>query len=137
MNLKNYLENRKQLVNVNGMTSNCIQIDTGVPQGSILGLVLFLIYINDLPASLPNDVMVTLFADDTHVGIKGSYTRDNIDKIQNVILILRNWFEANCIVLNTNKNTAMNYTGKQKNESSTTFLGYEIDSKIGHKHQIF
>ena len=61
--LENYLTDRQQRVVLNGQTSSWQNIHAGVPQGSVLGQLLFLIYINDLPAELTS--MCKIFADDT------------------------------------------------------------------------
>ena len=61
--LKNYLHNREQRVVLNGQTSEWKRIYSGVPQGSVLGPLLFLIYINDLPDGISS--MCKIFADDT------------------------------------------------------------------------
>ena len=61
---QNYLSNRQQYVEYNGATSHKLKISTGVPQGSILGPLLFLIYINDLP-SVSNVLQMLMYADDT------------------------------------------------------------------------
>lgn len=62
--IKNFLDNRSQSVVINGYSSNTIPVSSGVPQGSVLGPLLFLIYINDLP-NYVHSSKVRLFADDT------------------------------------------------------------------------
>ena len=71
-----YLENRMKFCRVNGVSSNLDNINCGVPQGSCLGPLLFLIYINDLPFSLQNS-QVAMYADDTTV----SFSSNNIDDL--------------------------------------------------------
>ena len=60
---QNYLDNRKQRVALNGSFSQFTRIESGVPQGSILGPLLFLVYINDLEKNIKSNVK--FFADDT------------------------------------------------------------------------
>ena len=72
---KNYLTDRKQFVNINGASSNLLNSTIGVPQGSILGPILFLIYINDLPYC--STLLAILFADDTTLLASG----DNIEEL--------------------------------------------------------
>ena len=67
--LKSYLSNRYQYVHINNYNSTLKNIKFGVPQGSVLGPILFLLYINDI-IKLQFD-FVSLFADDTVLGLKG------------------------------------------------------------------
>ena len=60
---ENYLTNRTQYVAINDSESSSKTVNSGVPQGSVLGPVLFLLYINDLPNA--TDFFTSLFADDT------------------------------------------------------------------------
>ena len=101
-----YLENRMQFCRVNGVSSNVNNINCGLPQGSCLAPLLFLIYINDLPFSLQNS-QVTMYADDTTI----SYSSNNIDDINDYLNrdlnCLKQWLQGNKLSLNVIKTQAM------------------------------
>ena len=67
---KSYLKDREQYVEYNGVSSKREKITCGVPQGSILGPLLFLIYINDL-ATVSEKIFSLIFADDSNIFISG------------------------------------------------------------------
>ena len=99
---KSYLANRKQYVFVNGETSQLKDITYGVPQGSVLGPLLFLIYINDLP-NISKILNFYLFADDTHIYFEAD-TPDKLEKVLNKELKeLHTWLIVNRLSLNIDK----------------------------------
>ena len=79
------------------------KITDGVPQGSILVPLLFLIYINDLPKILHDYTIPVLFADDTSIKVKGSNTRDFQVNMDNTFIHVNKWFKTNLLMINTNK----------------------------------
>ena len=96
---KSYLSNRKQYVSINGYNSDTMNIKHGVPQGSVLGPLLFLIYINDLYKCLAYSTAYH-FADDTNLLVI-SKTQKQMQKHINIDLkLLHKWLIANKISLN-------------------------------------
>ena len=75
LKIKDFLDNRKQAAVINGINSDKISISSGVPQGSVLGPILFLAYINDLPEQ--DKSRVRLFADDTALYLSISSTTES------------------------------------------------------------
>ena len=98
---KSYLSGRTQKVDINGQLSDSCDIDISVLQGTILGPILFLCYINDLPNA--TDLFSILYADDT----TALDSDDDLDVLINRINLelkkLANWFRSNKMQLNVNK----------------------------------
>ncbi len=99
---RNYLSNRTQVVNINGETSAETKIDISVMQGSILGPLLFLIFINDLP-NASNLLHLLLFADDTCALDSDKDINQLIARVNTELHKLCNWFLANKISVNASK----------------------------------
>ena len=100
--VENYLSNRKQYVNVNNILSSIKSISIGIPQGSVLGPLLFIIYVNDL-LNLSNEYSTILFADDTVMSFKGDNISDLITVCNNEIDKFRIWTIANRLTVNKDK----------------------------------
>ena len=99
---QNYLSNRKQFVSINNIDSNLGNINCGVPQGSVLGPLLFLIYVNDIANASPNS-NIRLFADDTNVFVYGKSLIETNLKAEGVVKELNQWFLANKLSLSIDK----------------------------------
>jgi len=152
--VKSYLDGRYQKVILshnNGIESTWEKIKQGVPQGSILGPIFLLIYINDLPYLASIGTKILLYADDTSI-IVTSPNMENFEiKINNIFEDINNWFKVNQLILNYNKihylqfnmknrwdyDLKLNYQGNYiKSSSTTNFLGFIIDDSLSWKAHV-
>ena len=125
--LENYLTNRKQRCKVNGITSNYQDITCGVPQGSILGPMLFLLYINDINGTL-SLCKSRLYADDTVVYATHSNEAIAHDWLHKDLQVLMNWFSMNRLTINLDKTKLMLFATKNMHKRAK-FTDIEIHGK--------
>ena len=123
---RSYLTNRQQFVSINGLNSKSQSMNYGVPQGSVLGPLLFLIYINDLNKAI-KFCTTHHFADDTNL----LYVDNSMKKIQKYVNLdlkfLCKWLKANKISLNASKTELIIFRDPRK--KSTHELKIKIDGK--------
>ena len=125
--LRSYLTNRKQFTQCNNKSSDPLIITTGVPQGSILGPLLFIIYINDI-SKVSNSFYPIVYADDTTLSATlGTFgpVKDQRKKINTELGKISDWLKLNKLSLNINKTKAMIFRTPQKTVQPPTI---EIDN---------
>ena len=152
-----YLTNRTQYVEINNNKSGVEHIKCGVPQGSILGPLLYLLYVNNISKSTQGHILS--FADDTSMYISDSNI-ENLYRRANIAMDdLYDWFCANRLSLNPNKtkfivikpfqrhydctnlsvcvnNVPLMQIGSSFGEKSTKFLGIYIDESLSWRHHV-
>jgi len=120
--IENWLEDRMQRVGINGVFSEWAKVESGVPQGSILGPLLFNIFIMDINKKLKNKIIK--FADDTKLWGKAD-TSEDIEGIREDLLQLSNWSKENKMPFNVSKCRVM-HMGKKNNRESYKLMGEKI-----------
>ena len=147
---KSYLNDRSQFVFCNNTSSDVKKITCGVPQGSVLGPLLFLIYINDLP-NISDKLKFFLFADDTNI----FFECNDLEKLQRTVNSelkkLIRWLNTNRLALNVSKTNFVIFSPINKPKKPVTiilnrqaiaqkeyvkYLGILIDSNLSFKQHI-
>ena len=145
-----YLENRLQRVISGHSSSSWLVPRLGVPQGSILGPLLFVMFVNDLPTVISRS-SVNMYADDTTLYYGGANVNDSIQVLQEDAQSVLQWFNCNGLAVNLKKTNLM-ILGRRRREKefrdssmsldsvellpkpSVKYLGVELDSKLEKKH---
>ena len=126
---QSYLCNRRQVVRVGQKSSSEKLVNIGVPQGSCLGPILFLVYVNDFPTCVSQSKVV-MYADDTTLISSGKGVNDlncNIDKsLQDAL----NWYDQNRLVVNSTKSKAMCVGTSQKLRSVNKNIEAHIEDRV-------
>uniref|UniRef100_A0A8C6LUY9 Reverse transcriptase domain-containing protein n=1 Tax=Nothobranchius furzeri TaxID=105023 RepID=A0A8C6LUY9_NOTFU len=147
--ITSYLTDRQQYVQINNTKSHINNITCGVPQGSVLGPKLFIIYINDI-VEASNILKCTLFADDTTFYYSGDNVEQMIEVIQAEMKKIKLWFDGNKLSLNSDKSCFMIFSNTNSNDEillnideinikrvqEVKYLGVIIDEKLSWKLHI-
>ena len=131
--LESYLTNRKQRVVIDGVYSNEVSIKAGVPQGSRLGPLLFIIYINDILHDLESDGL--LFADDTCLTAVDKDPCLTTEKLNRDLQKISDWSNIWKVTFNASKTKDMIFSKKVLNNSTPImFNNIVVDRVASHKH---
>uniref|UniRef100_A0A3Q3EUW8 Reverse transcriptase domain-containing protein n=1 Tax=Labrus bergylta TaxID=56723 RepID=A0A3Q3EUW8_9LABR len=144
--LRSYLHNRQQFVKLGEYTSSCLDIACGVPQGSVMGPIIFILYINDI-CKTSN---ILIFADDTNIFCTGEDLQQLLELITSEMSKLKRWFDNNKLSLNLSKTKIMLFGNCKLNNDVNVkidgvniervyvnkFLGVTIDHKLCWKPHI-
>lgn len=145
--IKSYLGNRTQHVRIGGTLSEAGKVRYGVPQGTVLGPILFILYINDL-LTLQSAGRIISYADDTAI----MYTENSWEKLKETVecdfLTIKRWFDTNLLTLNPTKTTFLTFSAQVretfdciliketegtlqiKSSASVKYLGIIVDSQL-------
>ena len=110
--IKSYLCERKQYVSVNSCNSEAMNVVCGVPQGSILGPKLFILYVNDV-CNVSSLLRFVLFADDTNIFLPGDDVKEISKTLSKQLHKLNSWFAVNKLSLNVSKTKYMIFGNKK------------------------
>jgi hypothetical protein len=149
--IRSYLDKRTQFCTYDGKKSKTKYITCGIPQGSILGPLLFLVYVNDLHSATKNSDII-LFADDSNIFSGGKTITEIQNNLNAEMPKLIKWLQANRLSLNVDKTHAMVFGTKneeikkslkvQINDATlevinkTTFWGVMIDDQLNWKSHV-
>ena len=145
---QSYLHARSQVVKINDIHSSLVNVEFGVPQGSILGPLLFLIFINDLPQA--SKFFIRLFADDTFLCAQNEDLWLLEKEVNTELIKVHKWLASNKLTLNMDKSKCMLISKKRKTSNifiringkelkhcdSYKYLGVYLDKNLSWKPHI-
>ena len=150
---KSFLSQREQRVVLNGFMSDWLTLNQGVPQGTILGPLFFIIYVNDMPQIIKNSCTMIQYADDTTLFCAGQNIENCIQHLELNLKEVINYFNQNKLMINvgktkfvifrkhsqdkTTKDLQLQIEGTIIEQSdSTKFLGVILDQTLSYKQEV-
>ena len=153
--IKSYLTNRKQRTKFQHFTSEEEPVTSGVPQGSIIGPLLFLAFTNDLPEAFLGKCKIVAYADDTQLLVEATNLKQLLKKIEDLIQTAQKWYSKNSMKNNIGKTEVLIINNKKANlkninikvnddgevieikpKSHIKILGVLIDDKLNWTKQV-
>ena len=131
--LKSYLSDRRQVVTLNGHKSEMADIKSGVPQGSRLGPLLFIIYMNDIINDIESDILI--FADDTSLFASGTDPAQTAAQLNRDLAKISSWGKKWKVAFNAKKSKDMIFSNKYLNNSPPLCFDENFIDRVNrHKH---
>ena len=126
--IRSYMSDRKQFVVINTIKSKTRYVRWGVPQGSKLGPLLFLIFVNDMMETVTNG-SCEMYADDSAISVMGESTSEIKGKLEENVMKITKWLDKNCLMLAPEKSELMVVTNKRVSRQLDSFE-LNIEGKI-------
>ena len=131
--VRSYLAGRQQVVVVDGVKSDVVDVKAGVPQGSRLGPLLFIIYINDIADDIESDILI--FADDTSLIASGSDPAETVEQLNRDLSKITSWAHKWKVVFNAKKSKDIIFSKKCLNNSPPIVFNNTFVERVNtHKH---
>ena len=149
--IQSYLSNRKQVTKFSNFISKEEEVKSGVPQGSILGPLLFLCFVNDLPDTFTNICNFLSYADDTQLIVQADSTENLKQKVKETIELAQKWYHKNGLKNNSGKSKVLFFMHDKiekikvmdegmikevKTKNSVKILGVHVDKDLSFTKQI-
>ena len=131
--IQNFLTERQQVILVNKVKSKYSTLVSGIPQGSVLGPILFLIYISDIGQDLIANTLV--YVDDTKVKQKVTSEND-VEELQQELIKLDNWAKTNNMEFNKGKFIVLRYGENEALKNETEYFSGDFDEIIERKESL-